>query len=450
MGSLVMNNCESGYDEIPGKDDLLKGLACQPLFLLPNRVWRTYSGGKMIEKWQGAPDSSVGGEPFTKGDDRFPEDWVGSVVRATNIGREYVTDEGLSKVRLEDGSVVTLQQVICSNPAAYLGQAHVEMFGVTTALLVKVLDAAERLTIQVHPDQEFAKIHFDSPFGKTEAWYVLGARDGTEEPPSVLLGFKPGVTREMWRTLFEKQDVQGMINALHRIPVEEGQVFLIEAGAPHAIGEGCFLIEIQEPTDYTFRVEKMTPRGEVIPDRACHQGLGFDSIFESFHYDTYCYEEVCERFLLKPREKATDRVVTRGASSSIPDQDKVENCTHEDGKNASHDWMQGDTGDKRRVDGDNNKIFNGQLVTLIDEHDTRRFGMERLTVHKSVTVQRASEFELAIIVKGTGAIMWDTESAAIAQGQSIFLPAYLPKLTWTCDSSEPMTVLLCHPPKSII
>lgn len=370
--------------------DYLERLAQGPIPLLANRVWRTYSGGRLIEQWQGNHASEDG---------RFPEDWIASVVKATNVGREHILDEGLSKVPLADGSIVTLQDVIRSNPPAFLGQDHVEQFGLATALLVKVLDAAERLTIQVHPDNAFANTWFRSPFGKTEAWYVLGRRDGGAEPPYVLLGFKPGVTRETWRALFEDQDIQGMVNALHRIPIHEGQVLLVEAGTPHAIGEGCFLIEIQEPTDYTLRVERMTPKGESVPDSACHQGLGFDTMLESFRYQSHTPEAVFQRFVCQPRSKGA--------------------------------------------------VEGGELVTLLDDQNTTRFAMDKLTVQTRVTYEKSSAFSVAIVVQGAGTVIWDHGQTTVRQGQSFFLPASLQRSVWVRDSDNPLMVILCHPPRGL-
>lgn len=167
--------------------------------------------------------------------------------------------EGLSEIVLENGKSITLKDLIRSNPEDILGRRHTAKYGSETAVLVKVLDAGERLTIQVHPDREFAQSAFQSVFGKTEAWYILGGRTIGGEDPYVLLGFKPGMTQAKWKQLFEDQDIPGMIGALHKIPVQPGDVFLVEGGVPHAIGSGCFLIEIQEPTDYTLRVERTTP-----------------------------------------------------------------------------------------------------------------------------------------------------------------------------------------------
>ena len=73
------------------------------------------------------------------------------------------------------------------------------------------------------------------------------------EKPCIYLGFKRGVTRERWKELFDKQDLDGMLDSLERFDVKAGDTILIEGGMPHAIGAGCFLVEIQEPTDFTIR-----------------------------------------------------------------------------------------------------------------------------------------------------------------------------------------------------
>lgn len=81
---------------------------------------------------------------------------------------------------------------------------------------------------------------------RTEAWYIIDGREIDGEPPYILFGFKSGITREKWEKMFREQDIQGMIDSMHKFNINPGQVFLIETGIPHAIGSGCFLIEIQE------------------------------------------------------------------------------------------------------------------------------------------------------------------------------------------------------------
>lgn len=153
-----------------------------------------------------------------------------------------------------------------------MGADHWARYGASLGVLVKLIDAGERLTVQVHPDRETAEKLFHSRYGKTECWYVLGGRTINGEEPCIYLGFRPGVTRSQWKQLFREQNCAGMLACLHKIPVHRGEVILIRGGVPHAIGAGCFLTEIQEPTDYTIRVERTTPSGLRIADSACLGG----------------------------------------------------------------------------------------------------------------------------------------------------------------------------------
>ena len=144
-------------------------LCTRPLVLLPTRVWRTYSGGQMLGLWRG----------YNEPDGSMPEDWAGSTTRAVNASHPGGPDEGLSRI---DGAQAGLADnpllldLINACPEGMLGAAHVRQWGAQTALLVKALDAAERLAIQAHPDRASARRYFQSAFGKTEAWYVLAAR----------------------------------------------------------------------------------------------------------------------------------------------------------------------------------------------------------------------------------------------------------------------------------
>ena len=197
--------------------------------LLPNRVRRTYLGGGRIDAFCGtagrarSPSAPNGGRGATALPEMpMPEDWMASTVTAFN-GTFEIEGEGLG--RLEDGRLV--KDVIGALP-----------------ILVKLLDSDERLVIQAHPTVPCAKRLFNSPVGKTECWYFL---PGTAPDACVYLGFKPGVTHEKWKSAFEAQD--GLLEMLHRIPVAAGDFVFVDGGMPHAIGGGCFLIELQEPSD---------------------------------------------------------------------------------------------------------------------------------------------------------------------------------------------------------
>ncbi|WP_310499096.1 type I phosphomannose isomerase catalytic subunit [Paenibacillus qinlingensis] len=364
-------------------------LSSRPHKLASNRVWRTYHGGKMLEAWQG-------GEQPT--DNSMPEEWIASVVRARNVGREHIV-EGLSRVLTEGAEEVTLQDLIAADPVGFLGRRHHEKYGSETGVLVKALDAAERLTIQVHPDRVMAQEIFQSQFGKTEAWYILGGREIEGQPPYILYGFKPGMTRDTWEKLFWDQDIEGMIQALHKIEVQPGQVILVEGGMPHAIGSGCFLIEIQEPTDYTIRIERTTPTGRVIPDAMCHQGAGFDRMFDCFHYETYSLDEIKSRYRLQPK------------------------------------LIQ--------------KTESFEKYALLSYENTPYFGLESIEIKKQYALHQHGEFSVLVVAEGAGTLSWENGRVRVTRGDQIFLPAGVDALI--CESEhgdEPLHLLRCLPPRT--
>ena len=242
--------------------------------LKPTRVYRTYLGGERLDRMQGV------GEPTVS---HFPEDWLSSVTAAFNPGRE-VESEGLSQT--ESGEL--LVDLISANPRAMLGK-HEKM-----TLLFKLLDSAERLVIQVHPTVPFAKEHFNSDFGKTECWYFL------RDEGYVYIGFKPGITRELWMELFERQDTDGMLDCLHRFDVKQGELVFVPGGVPHAIGAGCFLAELQEPSDLMVIPERVTPSGVALSDQKLHNGLGFERMFDCFVYEGLDREDARARYFKVP------------------------------------------------------------------------------------------------------------------------------------------------------
>lgn len=113
-------------------------------------------------------------------------------------------------------------------------------------LLLKIIDASDKLSVQVHPEDEYARIH-EGEFGKTEMWIVLDARPNAQ----LVYGVKAGVSKEE----FEKAIKTGTLeNYLNFVDVRKGDVFFIPAGTIHAIGEGLLIAEIQQNSDTTYRV----------------------------------------------------------------------------------------------------------------------------------------------------------------------------------------------------
>lgn len=203
-----------------------------PVALAPNRFPRFYRGGPRIEAFRGLTGD---------GDSRLPEDWIGSTTTAYGE-----TEIGLSRV-----GDVTLREAIAADPVGYLGSDHVQRFGPDPRLLVKLLDAGERLAVHVHPDDRFARLHLDAPCGKTEAWIFLEAEPGAK----VGLGFDRDVTSEELATWYDRQDVEAMLGAMRYVDVKAGDALFVPAGLPHAIGDGILLLELQQPSDLSLMLE---------------------------------------------------------------------------------------------------------------------------------------------------------------------------------------------------
>ena len=249
---------------------------------LPTLVRRTYRGGKLLGDFLKLENAT---------DTNYPEDWISSFVEAKN--KEYIPNEGITHVLTDRGECLITEATAPSD----FGESRED-----SGVLIKLLDAGERLGIQVHPTKEYATEHFGTPYGKTECWYILNTRS---DDACIYLGFREHVTKESFKTLFEKQDIPGMLDAMHRFQVRKGDVILVTAGTPHAIGEGCFLLEIQEPTDYTMRAEKVTAAGEVLTPQQIHYGVGEAAMLDCFSYAGGTEEEIRERHFL-PASESTD------------------------------------------------------------------------------------------------------------------------------------------------
>ena len=125
-------------------------------------------------------------------------------------------------------------------------------FGPSPALLVKLLDAGQQLPVHVHPNRSFAYRHLGSRHGKTESWVVLGTR-GSE--PVVYVGWAHDVETAQLSRWVAEQDGEAMLANMHRLTVEPGDAVLVPAGTAHAVGRGIFVVELQEPTDFSVMLQ---------------------------------------------------------------------------------------------------------------------------------------------------------------------------------------------------
>lgn len=183
-------------------------------------------------RWGGRRLGTVLGKPLGDGDD-YAESWEVSCHR-----------DGLSVVRGGPFDGRTLQSLVREQPAAILGD---ERRSDEFLLLIKLLDANDRLSLQVHPNDEQAAKLQPGENGKTEAWVIL---DSTPDS-RLFVGLKPGVDRDRLRQSLEDGTVAG---CLHSFPVSPGDCVFVHAGTLHAIGESILLAEVQQSSNVTFRL----------------------------------------------------------------------------------------------------------------------------------------------------------------------------------------------------
>lgn len=262
----------------------------QLVLLPPNRVWRTYPGGRTLDALAGVPQPADG---------PFPEDWVASTTRATNAGREHLT-EGPARVTV-GGVEHDFARLLASDPEYFLGPAHVARFGPQPQVLIKLLDPATRLHFQVHPTTAFARTRLGAPSGKTEAYHVLAVRPEVTDP-CVYLGFRQPPDRATLRRLIAEQDIAGLEACFNRVPVRPGDTLLVPGGVPHALGGGLFLVEIQEPSDLVVRFE-FARAGHVLPESARFMGRDLDFCLDVFDPTPWSPARVATEALCPPRRR---------------------------------------------------------------------------------------------------------------------------------------------------
>lgn len=165
----------------------------------------------------------------------------------------------------------TLRQLIDSYGSQLLGQEVQKRFGSKFPLLIKLLDATEFLSVQVHPDDEYAALHEGGQPGKTEMWYIIHAQPGAH----LIYGLVPGTSREE----FEQAVRDGKLEKyLRSIEVKAGDVLYIPAGVVHAIGPGILICEIQQNSDTTYRVYDWNRLGDDGKPRELHVDKALDVI----------------------------------------------------------------------------------------------------------------------------------------------------------------------------
>jgi len=347
----------------------------------PNRVWRTYQGGLLLDQIEGKKSPS---------DSHFPENWIGSVVEAKNIGREDIS-EGLAHVYI-DAQPVPFKTELLRHQEYYLGNTRASA---TESLgdipLVKYLDSATRLHFQVHPTREFAQSRLNSNHGKTEAYVILAIRDDITNP-YIYAGFQRPPTRAQLKEWIETQNIQAIESCFDKIPVKPGDVVLLPGGRPHALGEGILMLEIMEPSDWAVRFE-FERCGYVIPEAARFMNRGIETALDVFNFEPVMPEEIDAEF--------------RCSTIDI----------YEDAKQ-------------------------NQLACLIGPELTDCFTVKRAIIHTQLPRHETSFF-IGIVTQGSGEILIDNEHFPIKQWDTFFIPAQVIDFAYSTNST--LQILECYP-----
>ena len=191
---------------------------CYPVKFAPifrERIW----GGHRLKSWFSLEDSRPIGEY-----------WLLSA-----------HPSGISVVDNGPFKGMTLDELVSRFPDAYLGRSPQERF----PLLIKLIEAADDLSVQVHPDDTFAR-KAEGDYGKTEAWYIL------EHSPqaAIIYGHRFSDREQFWRSI-QEQTVKAY---LEQRPINQDELVYVPAGTLHAILQGTILLEIQQTSDVTYRV----------------------------------------------------------------------------------------------------------------------------------------------------------------------------------------------------
>lgn len=232
-------------------------LTFTPLF--KDRIW----GGSKLHSYLNKPIDS----------ERTGESWEISSVP----GDVSVVNTGVLQGK-------SLNEIIDSYPEQLLGTDAMKRFGLQFPLLFKFIDAKEDLSIQLHPNDELAKIRHNS-FGKTEMWYVMQADEGAR----LVVGFKNDSNQHEY---LEKVAAKDLVSLLNEYPVKQGDVFFLATGTIHAIGAGVVVAEIQQTSDVTYRIYDWDRVGADGKERALHTELALEAINYAATPSKVAYDEV--------------------------------------------------------------------------------------------------------------------------------------------------------------
>ncbi|APD06091.1 mannose-6-phosphate isomerase [Flavobacteriaceae bacterium UJ101] len=191
----------------------------------------------------------------------------------TKIGESWEISTIENDVSIVSNGILkgkTLQELLEKYKECFLGNKNYKRFGNQFPLLIKFIDAADDLSIQVHPNDELARKRYNS-FGKTEMWYVMDVEDNA----NLILGFNQNLSKERYQEILNEGSIEKYLNYEK---VKKGDSFFVEAGLIHAIGKGVMIAEIQQTSDLTYRVYDWNRKDVDGNERELHTDLALDAL----------------------------------------------------------------------------------------------------------------------------------------------------------------------------
>jgi mannose-6-phosphate isomerase len=359
------------------RDAALRG----PLRLLPNRIDRFYRGGWAIDRLLGVPDPR---------DDNWSEEWLGNATAP--LGAEG--ERGLARAALLDGSAVTVRELFESRPEELLGAEHVARYGTSPALLLKYLDVRTHIPVHVHPTRAFAERHLSSPFGKNEAWLVLGAREIDGEPARVWVGWREDVAPGRLRGWVDAQDVEAMRAAMHAVEVRVDDVLFAPGGIVHSLGRGVFAMEPQEPTDFGFFPEHASYG---LSEEEATSGLGWDVALGAIDLSALSVDQLDGRIRCPPR------LVREEAG--------------------------------------------GSELDLVFQEAAGFFRLGELRVRERLGIDAGGSYAILCVREGAGTLRGPCGEQWVHRGETLLVPAAVRELEAAAESRDELRLLWARPPR---
>mgnify|MGYP001047579708 CR=1 FL=1 len=363
--------------------DLLKQMLKKPIYMAPNTYLHFYNGGKLRAEFVGESDPR---------DDFRSEEWMFSTNRAVTPGRANPPDKGFSRIQLPSGEIVLLKELLEAFPGETLGEAHYKKYGATLGILVKIFDvgADAHIPVHWHPSPQFAKKYLNSPYGKNEAWIVIGTRPGAR----AWIGWNRDISREEFRKWLGAQDVEMMRKHMHEIePVVDDVIFLRDSFV-HSLGSGLCILEPQEPTDWNILAEW---EGFPFGKEDGTLGLDWDTALEAVDFSAMSLDYLNNYVRRTP-------VIARREDGNVEEK-------------------------------------------LLPDEARPYFQLSRYKISSKMKIPRSRGFHCMTATKGNGLLRGSFGEVPIKRGKSVFVPACLPGYELVSDGQGILEVVYFFPPE---